>query len=65
MTSQYYRIIERIPAVEARRLRLEAERCFRLACGIADAKLSDELEAIGRDFEREAELLEGDTRIAA
>lgn len=40
------------------KLRAEAERCFRLAHGIADAKLSDELEAIGRDFEDEAEQLE-------
>ena len=65
MTSQYYRIIERIPAVEARRLRLEAERCYRLAFGTGNPRLSDELEAIGRDFEREAELLEGEARVAA
>lgn len=42
-----------------RQLRAEAERCFRLAHGIADAKLSDELEAIGHDFEHEADELEG------
>jgi hypothetical protein len=45
---------------EARRLRGEAERCFRLAHGIAEAKLADELEAIGQAFEREAELIERD-----
>lgn len=47
--------ITRLPP---QKLRAEAERCFRLAQGIADAKLSDELEAIGRDFECEAEELE-------
>ena len=39
---------------QAQKLRLEAERCYRLAQGIADAGLSDELEAIGHEFEREA-----------
>jgi hypothetical protein len=39
-------------------LRGEAERCFRLAQGIASFELADELEAIGRAFESEAEELE-------
>jgi hypothetical protein len=39
-------------------LRGEAERCFRLAQGIASFELADELETIGRAFEREAEELE-------
>lgn len=39
-------------------LRAQAARCFRLAQGIAGVKLSDELEAIGRDFERQAQLIE-------
>jgi hypothetical protein len=39
-------------------LRSEAERCFRLAQGIASFELADELEAIGRAFENEAEELE-------
>jgi hypothetical protein len=43
---------------QANKLRFEAERCFRLAHGISDARLSDELEAIGRAFEREAEAIE-------
>ena len=43
---------------DAQRLRLEAERCYRLAQGIADARLCDELEAIGLQFEREAAALE-------
>lgn len=43
--------------MSATRLFIEAERCYRLARGIADAKLSDELEAIGREFEREARQL--------
>lgn len=33
----------------------EAERCYRLARGIPDRRLSEELEAIGRQFEREAQ----------
>jgi hypothetical protein len=39
-------------------LRSEAERCFRLAQGIASFELADELEAIGRAFESEAEDLQ-------
>ena len=45
---------------QAEQLRIDAERCFRLAQGIADAKVCDELEEIGREFEREAEELESD-----
>ena len=37
-----------------KRLRADAERCFQLAHGGASAELAAELEAIGRDFEREA-----------
>ena len=43
-----------VQSVSATQLFIEAERCFRLARGIADPKLSDELEEIGREFEREA-----------
>jgi hypothetical protein len=39
-------------------LRSEANRCFRLAQGSASFELADELEAIGRAFESEAEELE-------
>jgi hypothetical protein len=39
-------------------LRSEAGRCFRLAQGIASFQLANELEAIGRAFESEAEELE-------
>ena len=39
-------------------LRVEAQRCFRLARGIASFELADELEAIGHAFESEAEELE-------
>jgi hypothetical protein len=39
---------------QARALRLEAERCFRLAQGIASYELAEELEALGRAFEIEA-----------
>jgi len=48
-------------ACEDRRqlLRREAERCFRLACGVASPELAEELEKIGRAFEREAAILEG------
>jgi hypothetical protein len=44
--------------VRVQRLRHEAERCFRLANGIADAQTSEELEAIGREYQRAAEALE-------
>ena len=39
-------------------LRGEAQRCFRLARGIASFELADELEAIGLAFEIEAEEVE-------
>ena len=39
-------------------LRDEAERCFRLAQGIASFELANELEAVGRAFESEADELE-------
>ncbi len=47
------------------RLWREAERCFRLAQGVADLRLSEELETIGRQFEREAEELERASRESA
>lgn len=45
------------PSQQAQALRIEAERCFRLAQGIASVELADELEALGRAFESEAEEL--------
>jgi hypothetical protein len=44
-------------------LRSEAQRCFRLAQGIASFELADELEAIGRAFESEAEKLEAPPKL--
>jgi hypothetical protein len=43
------------PSRSSDALRGEAERCFRLAQGIASFELADELEDIGRALEREAE----------
>ncbi|HZU89015.1 MAG TPA: hypothetical protein VE993_07130 [Stellaceae bacterium] len=43
-------------------LRAQADRCFRLAQGMASLELFDELEAIGRAFEREAARLEKSER---
>jgi len=40
-----------------RALRADAQRCFRLAQSAASCELADELEVIGRDFDREAERL--------
>jgi hypothetical protein len=48
---------ERPPQL-ANALRGEAQRCFRLARGIASFELAEELEAIGRAFEGEADELE-------
>ena len=45
------------PSRRARALRVEAERCFRLAQGMVTYELADELEALGRVFESEAEQL--------
>ena len=54
------------PPVLADALRVEAQRCFRLARGIASFELADELEAIGHAFESEARELEsGQTAPAA
>jgi hypothetical protein len=44
------------PFERARALRIEAARCFRLALG-SSMELADELEALGRAFETEAEQL--------
>src|SRR5438067_5742376 len=49
---------EQRPALLAQSLRAEAQRCFRLARGIASFELADELDAIGRAFESEAAALE-------
>ena len=46
------------PPQLASALRGEAQRCFRLAQGIASFELADELEAIGRAFQSEADELE-------
>jgi hypothetical protein len=46
------------PPILADALRVEAQRCFRLAHGIASFELADELEAIGQAFENEAKELE-------
>jgi hypothetical protein len=43
---------------DAMYLHAQAERCFRLARGPAGPRLADELEALGRAFEREARELE-------
>jgi len=54
------------PPIVADALRVEAQRCFRLARGIASFELADELEAIGHAFESEAKELEsGQTAAAA
>ena len=50
-------ILAKAPSQQAYSLRIEAERCFRLAQGIANVELADELEALGRAFESEAEQL--------
>ena len=49
---------ENRPPLLAQALRVEAQRCFRLARGIASFELADELEAIGQAFETEAVELE-------
>jgi hypothetical protein len=49
---------ENQPPLLAQALRVEAQRCFRLARGIASFELADELEAIGEAFETEAAELE-------
>jgi hypothetical protein len=46
------------PPAMADALRVEAQRCFRLARGIASFELADELEAIGHAFESEAKEVE-------
>ncbi len=43
---------------DATRLRVQAERCFRLARGPASARLAAELEELGRAFEQEARAVE-------
>jgi hypothetical protein len=56
---------ENQPPLLAQALRIEAQRCFRLARGIASYDLADELEAIGQAFETEAEELEAGGPVGA
>ncbi len=55
-----------LPALSHRinELRVEAQRCFRLAHGIASFELAEELEKIGLAFEREANELTKKTQFA-
>jgi hypothetical protein len=50
--------IQDIQAGTIRRLRVDAERCFRLAHGVAAWRLADELEAMGHALQRQAQDLE-------
>ncbi|MBV8523347.1 MAG: hypothetical protein JOY71_14690 [Acetobacteraceae bacterium] len=43
---------------DAMSLHVQAKRCFRLARGPSGPRLADELEGLGRAFEREAKELE-------
>ena len=49
----------------ARELRIEAERCFRLAQNTAALGLAAEIEAIGRQFNKEAAELNARTQAVA
>ena len=49
----------------ARELRIEAERCFRLAQSTVGLALAAELEAIGRQFDKEADELNAKTQAVA
>jgi hypothetical protein len=53
------------PASRLKTLRIEAQRCFRLAHSTASFELAEELEAVGRDFEREAFDLSAKAQAAA
>ena len=46
-------------------LSIEAQRCSRLAKGIANVALAEELQTIGRAFRKEAEDLAGSVQAAA
>jgi hypothetical protein len=46
-------------------LRIDTQRCFRLAQSTASFELAEELEAVGRDFEREARDLSARMQAAA
>ena len=50
------RVVEVLGAMnDAKFLRARAEQCFRLAWSISDQEASEELEALGRDYERRAD----------
>ena len=57
LTARRYARAEEDKSRRARALQIEAERCFRLALGSGSLELADELEALGRAFEAEAEEL--------
>jgi hypothetical protein len=53
------------PSHRVKELSIEAQRCSRLAKGIANVALAEELEAIGRAFNKEAGDFAGSMQAAA
>jgi hypothetical protein len=49
----------------SKKLRVEAERCFRLARSTVGLELASELETIGREFQKEADDLSARTQAVA
>ena len=55
LLTRWRSLVADTPRHRMKELRIEAQRCFRLAQSIASLELAEELEAVGRDFEREAQ----------
>jgi hypothetical protein len=65
LMTRWRSLIDQGPPRQITELRVEAQRCFRLAQSIASFELADELEAIGCSLELEAKELAAKMQAAA
>ena len=65
LLTRWRSLVAENPRHRVTELHVDAQRCFRLAQSTASLELAAELEAVGRDFEREAQDLAARMQAAA
>ena len=65
LLTRWRSLVAENPRHRVTELHVDAQRCFRLAQSTASLELAAELEAVGRDFEREAQDLAARSQAAA
>jgi hypothetical protein len=65
LLTRWRSLVAEDPLHRVKELHVDAQRCRRLAQSIASFELAEELEAISRDFEREAQDLAARSQAAA